>query len=197
MLDVLAGWDRALFIFLNHTLANPVTDFIMPFITNDDFLRILYGVAMVLILWKGDARLRWMVLTSALVLTLTDQTASHLLKPMFERLRPCHTLDPDVINLLVGCGGGKSMPSSHAANAFGQAALFTYFFRVTRWPLWTFAAVVSISRVFVGVHYPFDVMVGAVVGIACGLLIAYVFSLIWKRWQKRRETNRRTAEAEE
>jgi len=109
---------------------------------------------------------------------LTDQTASHLLKPLFERPRPCHELsqiDLSQINLLVGCGGGLSMPSSHAANAIGQAALFATTIRQTRWYLYFSAILIAISRVFVGVHYPGDILIGAVVGVVFGLLAAYVF----------------------
>jgi undecaprenyl-diphosphatase len=107
-----------------------------------------------------------MALFSILVLALTDQASAGLLKPLIGRLRPCHVLEN--VHLLVGCGGGKSMPSSHAANAFGQALLFGLPYRKARWPLITFAAVVALSRVFVGVHYPGDILAGAIIGGAIG-----------------------------
>ena len=166
MLEWLAEIDKAVFLFINVSLANPVTDFIMPIVTSDNLLRIGYALAMVAILWKGDARLRWMALFSILVLALTDQASAGLLKPMIGRLRPCHVLEN--VHLLVGCGGGKAMPSSHAANAFGQALLFGLPYRKARWPLIAFAAVVALSRVFVGVHYPGDILVGAIIGGAIG-----------------------------
>ena len=171
MLEFLNGIDTALFLFFNVTLANPVTDLIMPVITSEWLLRILYAVAVVLLLIFGNARLRWVVLFSVLVLVVTDQVSAGLLKPMIGRLRPCHTLDS--INLLVDCGGGKSMPSSHAANAFGQAMLFALLYRRWAWPLLVFAALVAISRVFVGVHYPFDVLIGTIIGAGAGYLGAW------------------------
>ena len=169
MLELLNTADQALFILLNLRLANPVTDLLMPVITNDYFLRIGYLLALAAILWRGNRLLRWLVLFSAVTLLLTDQISSNLLKGLIERPRPCHLLDE--INLLVGCGGGFSMPSSHAANAFGQAALFAAAVRSTRWALYTVAALVALSRVFVGVHYPGDILLGAALGCLLGWLV--------------------------
>ena len=173
MLETLDALDKTIFIFLNYTLANPITDFAMPIITSDMLLRICYGIAVVLLLWKGDARLRWLVLFSAIALLLSDQTSSKLIKPMFERIRLCHVLED--MNLLVNCGAGYSMPSSHGANAFAQAALFSLVVKNTRWYLWVIAGVIAISRVFVGVHYPFDVLAGSAIGILNGLVVALLF----------------------
>lgn len=180
MLEYLDGIDRALFVFVNGQLANPVTDFLMPIVTDDMVLRVLYAVAMVVLLWRGNTRLRWLVLFSALVMAAADQTAAHLLKPMIERVRPCHVLTD--INLLVGCGGGFAMPSAHAANAFGQALLFAVVEPKSRWYLLIFATMVALSRVFVGVHYPADVLVGAGIGVAIGFLGAKAFGLFRTRF---------------
>jgi len=177
MLTTLNNIDHTIFFFINVKLANPITDFIMPIITSDNLLRLLYALAMIIILWKGNARLRWMVLFSALVLLFTDQISAHYLKNWIARIRPCHTLCPALneINLLVKCGGGFSMPSSHATNAFGQAGLFGYFYKKSRWYLYTFAFLIAISRVFVGVHYPADVLVGIILGFLLGLMGAWGF----------------------
>jgi len=72
MLEWLINLDTTVFLFINVTLANPVTNFLMPIITSDNLLRVGYGLTMILILWKGDARLRWIVLFSILTLTATD-----------------------------------------------------------------------------------------------------------------------------
>lgn len=184
MLETLAAIDRALFHFINITLSNPVTDFMMPLITSDDALRIMYALAMVLILWKGNAPLRWMVLFSGLVLLCTDQTAAGIIKPLVNRPRPCQPdSGVDIVNLLVGCGGGKSMPSAHAANSFGQAFLFGMRYRGARWYLFGFAALISLSRVFVGVHYPGDIIVGAAIGALYGLIFAGIFTLLHRRYR--------------
>lgn len=182
MLEWLAHIDTAVFYFVNVSLANPVTDFVMPIITEDDYLRIGYGLAMLLCLWRGDARLRWLVLFSLIALTLSDQTSSNLLKHSIERIRPCRALED--VHLLVGCGGGYSMPSSHAANSFAQAALFSFFYKQPRWPLFLFATAVAFSRVFVGVHYPGDILVGALVGTAVAGLVACLYVLFVRRFVK-------------
>lgn len=187
MLEALAACDRAVFLFINVSLANPVTDFIMPILTSDILLRVSYGAAMVLMLWKGDARMRWLVLVSVIVLACTDQMSAGMLKPLIARLRPCHELAD--INLLVGCGGGKSMPSSHAANAFGQAILFALLYKRVRWYLIGFASLVALSRVFVGVHYPADILFGAALGVIIGMVLALIFEQIM--------TKRRPAPARE
>ena len=183
MIEWLSDIDKALFLFFNGTLANPVFDFAMPLLTDGDNLRVLYGLAMVVLLIKGNARLRWLVLVSALVLTATDQMSASVIKPMVDRLRPCHVLEN--VHLLVGCGGGKAMPSAHAANAFGQAALFSLATPRVRWYLWAFAGCIAFSRVFVGVHYPGDVLVGALLGIVIGAAAAWAFGQIWRRWKER------------
>jgi len=171
MIEFFDNIDTAVFLFFNVTLANPVTDLVMPVITSDWLLRVLYALAAVLLLIFGNAKLRWAALFSVLVLIVTDQLSAGLLKPLIGRLRPCHVLEN--INLLVDCGGGKSMPSSHAANAFGQAVLFAMLYRRWAWPLLVFAALIAISRVFVGVHYPFDILVGAIIGAAAGYVGAW------------------------
>jgi len=170
MLELLNEIDTVLFLFMNVTLANPVTDLIMPIVTSDWLLRIAYAVAMVALLVFGNARLRWLVLFSVVALVLTDQISAGLLKPVIGRLRPCHVLQN--INLLADCGGGRAMPSSHAANAFGQAVLFSVMFARLRWPLILVAALVAVSRVMVGVHYPFDILVGSLLGVLIGLATA-------------------------
>ena len=178
MLESLTQLDQAIFLFINWTLANPVTDFIMPLVTNDWNLRIAYGLAMIVILIGGNARMRWLVLFSALVLFATDQITAGWLKHLFERPRPCHVLTE--INLLVGCGGGFAMPSAHAANAFGQAFLFSIHYKRAAWYLYTVASLIAISRVFVGVHYPGDVLAGAIIGGIIGVMLAVGFTIFEK-----------------
>lgn len=185
MIDWLVNLDQALFAFVNLELANPVTDIVMPIVTSDNLLRILYGVAMLLLLWKGSPRLRWMVLFSAMVLLLTDQLAANFLKEWIARPRPCHVIGE--VHLLVGCGSGFSMPSAHAANAFGQASLFSYRYRQVRWYLYLSASLIAVSRVFVGVHYPGDVLAGAIVGAAVGLSLGAGFGRFEKSLQQRRK----------
>ncbi len=175
MLDLIISLgcvDRSLFFFINQTIANPVTDFLMPLITLDLHLKILYGIILATILWKGDKRLRYSVIFSLIVVALSDQICSSLLKPMIARPRPCWELE---VNLLVGCGSGFSMPSSHAANLFGQAYLYRAVAPSSVKYLIPLAVIVALSRVFVGVHYLSDIIVGAALGTLIGFGVGLVF----------------------
>jgi len=184
MLDYLSFLDTTLFLFVNVTLSNPVTNWLMPIVTSDNLLRILFAVSMLLLLWKGDTRMRWLVLFAIVTVAIADQVSSNFLKHLIARTRPCHTLTN--INLLVGCGGGYSMPSSHAANAFAVATLFAIHVRQAKYYLYIFAGLIAVSRVFVGVHYPFDVLVGVIVGTMIGIAVAYGFTIFYARIRKRK-----------
>src|SRR5574341_1451325 len=108
MIEWLDELDKILFILINTELANTVTDFIMPIITSDNVLRISYALVMLVLLWKGNVRVRWMVLFSAITLLIADQTSSNILKELFQRPRPCQTMSE--LRRLVACGSGYSMP---------------------------------------------------------------------------------------
>ena len=183
MLEWFDSLDRAIFLFMNVQLANPVTDLAMPILTSNDFLRITYALAAILLLWKGNRQLRWAVLFSALTLLATDQLSANFLKDVFDRPRPCHSLSN--VHLLVNCGAGFSMPSAHAANAFGQAGLFMLQVRKFAPHLLIFAALVAISRVFVGVHYPFDIVVGATIGVVVGMIMSQAATMIFERLRRK------------
>ena len=174
MSEFLWSIDQAIFVFLNASLANPVFDVSMPILT--DLNRhwwglTAFGAAWLLLFWRGGRRGRVVATLLFLVILLTDQLNSAVLKDLFQRARPCHVIDGvravAQVHLLVDCGGGYSFPSSHAANNFAAAFLLSHFYR--RWwvTFYGFAAAVAFSRISVGVHYPSDILGGAVVGILC------------------------------
>lgn len=179
MMEYLHALDVALFVFFNTTIANPVFDAAMPVLTdlNKHWWGLaLFGAAWLLLFWKGGKKGRVAATLLLVCILVTDQVNSSVLKEMFHRARPCHLVDGvasvEPLRLLVPCGGGYSFPSSHAANNFGAAFLLAYFYR--RWSpaFYLFAAAVGFSRISVGVHYPSDVVGGALVGILCaGVLI--------------------------
>ena len=178
MLEFLSMIDTLLFLFINIKLANPVTDFIMPYITSGPIIIITYIISLALLLWKGNKQLRWMVLFSIIILVFCDQSASTFIKKWICRPRPCAIMAE--INLLVGCGAGWSMPSSHAVNVFGQAFFFSFFYKKYAGLLFLYAFLVAISRVFVGVHYPADIITGALLG----GIIASVMALVFVKFRK-------------
>jgi undecaprenyl-diphosphatase len=173
MLDSIVTLDTALFRFVNHDLANPVFDVVMPIITNVTYLFLPYLVLLVMLCWKGGARGRWCVALILLGVALSDPINSRIVKELVERIRPCATLTD--VRLLVPCGAGKSFPSTHAVNNFVAAVIIGYFY--PRWLALALgvAGAIGFSRIYVGVHYPFDVIGGA----ALGAVIAGAVLLLW------------------
>jgi len=168
MLEFLQHADTILFTFFNQTLANPVFDVIMPLITNKYSWVPIWLLVIILLAWKGGKRGRWLLLTVLLSIALTEPLVNRILKPFFARVRPCNALNH--VHLLVHKHATFSMPSGHAANFFALATVFAFFYRKYQWIFWFLAALVAYSRVAVGVHYPFDVLVGALVGTGCSVL---------------------------
>lgn len=129
---------------------------------------IIAGVAVMGITGKKGMRI---VALIVLTLILTDQ-ASGILKVFFQRVRPCNELEG--VRVLVGCTSSFSMPSSHVANSFGAAFVLSFLYMRLSFLFLFYALLVAYSRVYVGVHYPFDTMVGALLG----LLLASAVCLI-------------------
>lgn len=172
-MDFLVNIDTQLFYFLNKTLANPVSDAFFPFITKLEnwYMLIIFGLIWALL--KDGARGRFFVVALIIGILISDQTSSNLIKHAVERLRPCKTLED--INLLINCGSGFSFTSSHATNSFAAAAVITSFYKKYTWAFFTTAALIAYSRVVCGVHYPADIIVGSVLGLALGYMWASVF----------------------
>ncbi len=184
-MEFLVRIDTALFMFLNVQLANPLFDFIMPIVTNKLSWLPLWLFVIVYLSWKGGSRGRWIVLLAILAVALADQTSSHVLKPLIQRVRPCIALEG--VHLLVGRHMSFSMPSSHAANFFAVATIFAAFFKRWQWIFWSLAALVAYSRIAVGVHYPADVLAGALLGWLCGQCVLLIYTGIRRYLSNRRD----------
>lgn len=189
MMDFLYSIDVAVFHLINGGLSSWIGDQVWPVITDYDKIlavRILLVAAWLLLIIKGGKRGRTAAVLLVVVLVASDQFSSFVLKPLVQRDRPCHLVNgvPAVadVHLLVGCGGGKSFPSSHAVNNFAVATLFSMFYRRWRIAFFAWAAIIALSRVFVGVHYPSDVAGGALIGGLVALLIVRGWRGITQRW---------------
>lgn len=161
--------DKALFYFFNTTIANPVFDFIMPIITEMKYLIFLYAAFLIYLMIKFKKLGIFVTILAILTVAVSDQISSHLIKKAVGRERPCRELQD--VRLLTGCGPGKSFPSSHAVNNFAAALILAYFFRKYRYWIYGVAASIAFSRLYVGVHYPIDVLCGAIIGTAIAALI--------------------------
>ena len=183
MLESLQALDRTVFLALNgmHT---PYLDSFMYIFTSKLVWIPLYA-SILYVLYK-NMNIRMVIFTTlmfALLIALADQTCSSLLRPIFERPRPSRDPDiADMVHLVNGKRGGKfGFPSCHAANTFALACFTMLLFKnravTTFFMLW--AIVTCYTRIYVGVHYPGDLLFGTAVGFAAGFITygIYRFSL--------------------
>ena len=171
-MEFLYSLDLTVFYFFNHTISTGFLDKFFSIITSVNNWYIAYLILLGIAFFKGGTKGKIAVITLIFLIIVTDQTGYRLLKELFERVRPCNAL-PDVITP-VGCAGGYSFPSNHALNNFAAAVLLLRIFPKYKWIFLITAILVSISRIYLGVHYPSDVLGGAIIGSVFG----YVFSII-------------------
>ncbi len=174
MIDYLNKLDHQLFHFLNDTISNPILDWFMPIITNQDYWAVPIMLLWLYLIIRGGKRGRIAAVILLVFVGLTDIIAAQVIKPMVGRLRPSREM-PELINLLVGRGGKYGFVSNHAANMFAAATILGYFYQRWRGLLLGLAATVAFSRVYVGVHFPGDVICGAVFG----YVMAWTGLTIW------------------
>ncbi len=188
-------FDRWLFRTINQEGANPLFDAVMPFLTDFSNFEIPLAIVWVLLLVFGGRRGRVTALAVAITLLLTDQVSSHVVKPLAQRERPCVALEE--VRLLVGFKNTLSFTSSHAANIFGAATVLSLAYGRLTAGFLIIAAAVAYSRVYVGVHYPFDVIAGAVLGAGTGLGVSALAGAALRRWWRRKREAVRGDEDEE
>jgi undecaprenyl-diphosphatase len=194
MLDRLLEWDKDLFLFFNG-LHTPWLDPVMLFFTETFVWLPLYLFLLYLVIrdYKKDC---WVPLLGiTITILLCDQITSGFMKPFFARLRPSQ--EPSLaglIHLVDGYKGGMyGFASSHAANTLGTATFFSLLFSPTkpwiRWLyLWAFA--MTYTRLYLGVHYPGDILVGGVIGIASGWAGYSIQRALMGRVEKKRTPSR-------
>jgi len=180
--------DKRLLLFLNG-LNNPFLDPIMFYTTKTFFWLPLYLFLIFLISRKYKKAAWFILLGAALTILLADQITTSLMKPFFARLRPSQ--DPSLqglVHLVNGYKGGLyGFASSHAANTFGTA-LFVWlvlkrFYPRTGW-IFIWAVFMTYTRIYLGVHYPGDILAGATIGLACGWIGFHFSKWLIKRFAK-------------
>ncbi|MEW6001376.1 MAG: glycosyltransferase family 39 protein [Nitrospirota bacterium] len=173
--------DTLIFFFINKGLQNKLTDLIMIFLTGRSYLLVIpFLVWFFLKGWKKTS----LVLTLSLISLLLSDWASYNLKEVFERPRPCNVLEG--VRLLVGCSSSHSMPSGHAVTSFAFVTPFLIFFRSRiNYIFCVFAFLVGFSRVYVGVHYPSDVLVGILVGVMSATSVSGLYKKAYERFKEK------------
>lgn len=181
MFDMFIAWDQRAFHLINGTWHHPVLDVLFPFITDPaHFTPLLTAVALTLLVW-GNGRVRRFVCIAGLGLLVADAVSTYLFKYTFLRARPCTILEG--VRLLAGCTASPSFPSNHAVNVSTLATLVALYIRPLWMPAAATALLVAYSRVYVGVHYPLDVLAGCLLGVAIALLLSQAMSFLLRRLQ--------------
>ncbi len=174
MIEQLIAWDKELMLFLNG-LHSPFFDPIMYWLS-DRFIWIPLYLFLIFLIIRQYRKETWFIIIAVgFLIALSDLSSVHLFKDVFERLRPCHDSEISAkLHLINGeCGGQFGFVSSHAANVFAIALFMVKILGKTMryfTPLILFwAAIVSYSRIYLGVHFPGDVICGALLGAAIGI----------------------------
>lgn len=170
----LINFDEYLFHCINSGLKNPFFDAVMPVLRNKYTWMPVYLFLFSFFLINFKKQGIFIILALALTIGAADSTSSHLFKKSVKRLRPCKVIEqPADLHLLVSCGSGFSFPSSHAANHFAIATFLVLVLGRNLRRIWApvllfWALCVAFAQVYVGVHFPLDVIAGGLWGSLVG-----------------------------
>lgn len=177
MLELLESLDRDLFLMING-FNSPIADFFMWHASRKYHWLPFYLLLFYWVFKKYRFDIWKVVIGLAVIIVITDQVSVNIFKENFQRFRPCHNLDlKEIVHLINNkCGGKYGFISSHASNYFGISSFLGMILnkgnsmRNFYW-LMLWASFISYSRIYMGVHYPSDVFVGAIFGLMVGLSI--------------------------
>ncbi len=185
-LETLDHIDKVLLALIQQDSDHTILDVVMPILRDPYTWAPFYCFMLYYAIRKAGYHAWSFIALSLLTFAVTDSLTAQIMKPFFGRLRPCH--DPDLaqtIRILVDCSGIYSMPSSHAANHFGLAAFWYFAIRTMGgkkwWGLWIWAAAPCYAQVYIGKHYPSDILIGACTGVLTGFGLSRIFAYLWDR----------------
>jgi len=184
VLNQLIAWDQQALVYLNTNLSAAWADLAMITISGTFIWIPFYAMLLYFLIKTFRYNTLWIIGCVVLTIVLCDQLASGVAKPLTQRLRPCH--EPSILPLLrmvTDCGGEYGFFSSHASNTFGLACfIWLVFGKIKPWGwLFAWAAIVSYSRIYLGKHYPLDILSGAL----CGVIVACIMAKLCEGLMKR------------
>lgn len=187
--EFLIAFDYTLWYYLNVEWHNYILDAVMPFVRNQWTWAPFY-LFLLLFTTMNYGRRGWMwCMFFLLTFGISDYISASVLKFMFMRLRPCNNpFLTQIVHNIVPCGDGYSFPSSHAANHFSLGVFMAITLRRKIRFIWsialTWAVLVAYAQVYVGVHFPLDVICGGLFGAGVGMLTGKVFKRTFKLEKK-------------
>lgn len=185
-METIIQWDKDLFNFFNHCCYNDFMDAFMLVLT-DRLTWIPLYVTLLYVIYKiFKQKTYWILLAVGILVAGTDLVSTKVFKNNVERWRPCREeaqLDFEVRTLPDVSCSKYGFVSSHAANTFGLAVFIgLLFFNKKKWPLYAllfWASLVTFSRLYLGLHYPLDLLAGAMVGSFLAILVYFAFKKFW------------------
>jgi undecaprenyl-diphosphatase len=182
MISVLSSWDITLFRLINGQGHNYFLDWFMPFMTDLKNFRYVLPVLVVWVLVREKKAGIVFLVFIGLTLAITDPFSSRLLKDWLGRVRPCHVLEE--VRLLTDCNTSYSFPSSHAVNIFAAAFFLSQPLKKLSPLFFGIAGIVGYSRIYIGIHYPLDVIGGAAIGLLIAWPMRWLKDQVVARWIK-------------
>jgi membrane-associated phospholipid phosphatase len=180
--------DLSILYFFNRTIASGFLDGLADIVTNVRYWYPVYAIVGLFLMYRCKWRGVAIVIAALILIITTDSLGHYVLKALINRQRPCamrisgaHVVS--WIRLPSGMRFDESFPSQHALNNFAIAAFFVSLFKRNKWihALWLVALVISLGRLYQGLHYPSDVFGGAAIGISIGFLFAFLFKVLERR----------------
>ncbi|HIJ59412.1 MAG TPA: phosphatase PAP2 family protein [Nitrospirae bacterium] len=177
--------DEIVFQFFNNTLANPYLDIIFVFLTSKGYLIFLPFIIYLYFLMRDKRAFFASMVVFTIAICLNDWISTEI-KGIFERLRPCLVHQ---FRDVIGCSSSYSMPSNHSSNAFTASTILFFLSKRARLfikaMVFTVAFLIGLSRVYLGVHYPTDVIAGALIGILVATASIYGFNKLTHHFRQR------------